>query len=329
MYLEHFNIMFFSFRMPLFFIVSGIFLSASFAKRGLGKYVGNKAKVILYPYFLWGVIQITLQIIFSKYVNGARKPSDYLYLIYQPNEIEQFWYLYALFNVSVLYVIFKYVFRMPFWMQFLLAIVMFYGAAVIHRNDINLGPLPDIFHNYIFILIGDVLHKWISDEKHTAWLNSWKTFGLLLIPFVISQGYFLLENLQYSGMKYRFVEYYQPFLFFVIAIVGCTFIICGCFLLQRYDKPVWLKVVGRYSLYIYVSHVIVFAALRAFLTKVLNIYNVPLLLVSGIIAGILVPVILFRLCQRWNMEWLFTLDKSSTPQYKRSKVAVPKPGLLN
>lgn len=329
MYFEHFNIMFFSFRMPLFFIVSGIFLSASFAKRGLRKYVSNKAKVILYPYFVWGIIQITLQIIFSKYVNGQREPFDYLYLLYQPNEIEQFWYLYALFNVSVLYVFLKYILKVPTWLQFIIAIAMFYAAAVIHRNDINLGPLPDIFHNYVFILIGDVLHKWISDEKHTRWLNTWKTFGLLAIPFIISQGYFLYKNLQFAGMKYRYVEYYQPFLFFVIAIVGCTFVISGCFLMQRYDKPAWLKVIGRYSLYIYVSHVIVFAALRAFLTKVLHIENVPFLLVSGIIAGLLVPVILFRLCQRWNMEWLFTLDKSSTPQYQKKKRVVSNGGLLN
>ena len=47
--LEHANILFFSFRMPLFFIVSGIFVAGSLFKRGLGKFVETKARTILYP----------------------------------------------------------------------------------------------------------------------------------------------------------------------------------------------------------------------------------------------------------------------------------------
>lgn len=35
LFIEHFNIMFFSFRMPLFFIVSGIFVKSSLKKEGL------------------------------------------------------------------------------------------------------------------------------------------------------------------------------------------------------------------------------------------------------------------------------------------------------
>src|ERR1700730_9130577 len=57
--LEHANIMFFSFRMPLFFIVSGIFVASSLHKRGLKDFIATKMKTILYPYFLWGALQIT------------------------------------------------------------------------------------------------------------------------------------------------------------------------------------------------------------------------------------------------------------------------------
>src|ERR1700753_786954 len=70
MYLEYANIFFFSFRMPLFFIISGIFVSASLQKRGIKSFIGTKARTILYPYFLCSCLQITLQIVFSKYTNG-------------------------------------------------------------------------------------------------------------------------------------------------------------------------------------------------------------------------------------------------------------------
>lgn len=324
LYLEHFNIMFFSFRMPLFFIVSGIFLSASFAKRGFRKYVENKFKIILYPYFLWGCLQITLQIIFSKYVNGVRTPFDYLYLFYQPNEIEQFWYLYALFNVSVLYVILKYIARLGMGYQVAIGGVMYFAAAYFHRHGTNLGFLLDIFHNYIFIVIGDLIHTWIRNTKRIRLFQSWKLFFILIIPFIISQGYFLYKNMQFSGMKYRYVEYFEPLYFLLIALTGCAFVISACFLLQRYERPHWLKVLGRYSLYIYVSHVIVFAGLRTFFTHVLHITNVPILLITGIISGLLVPVILYRLSVALNMEWLFTLEKTEQPSFKKPRIAISK-----
>src|SRR5271155_4829946 len=55
-YLEHANIIFFSFRMPLFFIISGLFVGSSLNKRGLREFILNKWRLILYPYFLWAVI---------------------------------------------------------------------------------------------------------------------------------------------------------------------------------------------------------------------------------------------------------------------------------
>src|SRR5579862_1800772 len=48
-YLEHANIIFFSFRMPLFFIISGIFIGASIRKRGISNFIVNKWKILLYP----------------------------------------------------------------------------------------------------------------------------------------------------------------------------------------------------------------------------------------------------------------------------------------
>lgn len=328
MFLEHFNIMFFSFRMPLFFIVSGIFLSASFAKRGLGKYVEVKARTILYPYFLWGALQITLQIIFSKYVNSDRGAYDYLYLIYSPREIEQFWYLYALFNVSVLYVILKYVVKLNVWQQVALGITMFYLSSVFHRESVNLGFLLDIFSNYIFIIVGDLIQKFMRDPKNIKLFESWKVSYTLLIPFLASQLYFLLTNMHHAEVtQYRYVEYYQPFIFFFIAVTGCAFIISICFLLQRNNKPAWLRVLGKHSLYIYVAHVIAFASVRAFIINVLHITNVPVLMITGILSGLLIPVILYRLSKRLNMEWIFSLEEKM--HVEKPKLAVRNAGVIN
>src|ERR1700738_2093896 len=56
------NMIFYSFRMPLFFILSGIFINSSIARRPLKKLIFIKFENLLYPYFIWSFIQVTLQI---------------------------------------------------------------------------------------------------------------------------------------------------------------------------------------------------------------------------------------------------------------------------
>jgi fucose 4-O-acetylase-like acetyltransferase len=126
---EYANIMFFSFRMPLFFIVSGMFLTSSLVKRGLSSFLTQKVKTILYPYFLWGIFQISFQIIFSAYVNSDRTPEHYTYLLYSPRRVDQFWYLYALFNVTMLYAVTRTFFKFKPLVQLIIGTVMYYFSA--------------------------------------------------------------------------------------------------------------------------------------------------------------------------------------------------------
>jgi fucose 4-O-acetylase-like acetyltransferase len=312
-FLEHDNIIFYSFRIPLFFIVSGIFVGGSLMKRGLYEFITTKVRTILYPYFLWATLQIVLQLIFSKYTNAHRAPSDFFYLFYQPREIEQFWYLYALFNVSVLYALVKEKLKFTPIQNIGLGIILLFISALSFQMNVMSGFLRDIFHYYIFFAIGDAISRFMNDRNNFKYFESWKTFLLLLVPFILAQRYFLDQSIFYAknlgDTKYEFFEYYQPFKYLFIALIGCATIMSLTFILQKYKAVNWLQVLGRHSLYIYVSHVIVFASLRVFMTKVLGIYNVPVLLTTGIIAGLFIPVLLYKLAVKINMRWLFTLEK--------------------
>jgi fucose 4-O-acetylase-like acetyltransferase len=307
--LEYANILFFSFRMPLFFIVSGIFVSGSLQKRGLKKFVLNKAETILYPYFIWGILQISIQLLLSGYVNAQRTPADYLLLLYLPRGVEQFWYLYALFNVSVLYAFSKALGHLKFWQNALLGLVLYFASAYIGQEKINIGFLADIMHYYIFYAIGDGIGRFIRNKENLPLLQSWKLLLLLLIPFAATQWYFLIENLAHETKFYDYVEYYQPGLFLLIALTGCAFVMSVAFVLQRTRSVQWLHILGQHSLYIYVAHVMVLAATRILMVKVGGITNVPLLLIAGIVNGLILPVLLYKLSVRFNFTWLFTLEK--------------------
>jgi fucose 4-O-acetylase-like acetyltransferase len=329
-FLEYANISLYSFRMPLFFIISGLFIFRSLQKRGMKQYIEGRARTILYPYFLWGMLQLTLQMFFTKYTNSHPTPSSYLDLFYQPRECAQFWYLYALFNVSVLYAFVKYFVKIPVVHNLVLGIVFFYLSSLIYQQNINAGFISDILHYYIFFAIGDFLSSYLLDEKNQKYLESGKLLLLILVPFAAGQVYFLLENLRHTTPKYMHVEFYQPFVFLLIALTGCAFIINLTFYLQKKGSLNWLTVLGRNSLYIYVSHVIVFAFVRIVLSQFFGIRDVAIIILSGMVSGLLVPVLLYRLAVYWNLRWIFTLEKKkeneiSTPS--GNAVASGSPGL--
>lgn len=329
-FLEYTNIFFFSFRMPLFFIVSGVFISNSLKKRGLLKFADARARMILYPYFVWGFLQLTLQMVFTRYTNGHPTISSYLHLFYLPRELAQFWYLAALFNVSILYALSKWYLKLEAIHNILLGLVLFYFSSVFYQEDIKASFLFDIFHNYIFFAVGDMVSKYLLDKNNFARFSSGKLLAIMTIPFLAAQYYFLWANVHNTTSKYMFVEYYQPYVYLLIAIIGCAFIINLTFFLQKKDVLKWLTSLGRHSLYIYVAHVIAFAGVRIFMSNILGIQNVPILLMAGITAGLLLPLLLYKLADRFNMRWIFTLEKANKEEQTRyiSK-ATPAEALKN
>jgi fucose 4-O-acetylase-like acetyltransferase len=325
MYLEYINILFFSFRMPLFFIVSGIFVAGSLRKRGVKKFIETKLRSILYPYFLWAGIQLGLQMIFSEYTNGKPTVQTFLYLFYLPREIAHFWYLYALFNVSVLFVLVKTTLRLNAIQQLGVGIGLYYISVVTYQQHFSIGFLADICHYYLFFALGNAVNNLVQNTNNFKYFESWKLSLFLLLPFIGVQVYFLLANLDHAGNKYMFVEYFQPVNFVIIALVGCIFVINLCFLLQKINILKWLPRLGSHSLYIYVAHVIVFAGVRIFLRKVFGINDVIILLLAGIVAGLIVPVMLYKLAVALNMRWLFTLEKVNDTKPASLKFTNPLP----
>ncbi|MBC7935635.1 MAG: acyltransferase [Rhizobacter sp.] len=316
--LEYANIFFYSFRMPLFFIVSGIFISLSIQKSGIKKYIETRAKTILYPYFLWGALQLLLQMVFAKYSNGQPDPSSFLHMFYLPRELAQFWYLYALFSVSMLYLLAKFILKIPPVINLLIGLGMFYLSALLYQealpksflvDALHHSFLFDLFHYYVFFVIGDMAGKFLLSQHFKSIATEGKYLLILFVLFLAVQTYFLFANLDNEAAKYMYVEFYQPFIFLLISMVGCTFMI---FLTCWMDKKrilQWLTVLGRYSLYIYVAHVIVFAAVRTIMTKVFGIEDAIIIIFTGMLFGITVPVLLYRLADRFNMRWIFTLEK--------------------
>ena len=315
--LEYVNIFFFSFRMPLFFIVSGMFFRVSLGNKGAGNFINNRVQTILYPLLIWGVIHITLQLVFADYVNANRHPSDYFRLIYQPRSIEQFWYLNALFFVGVLYTIISAYAKFNFVRQLVLGVVLYAVAGYLHMNHIEAGFLTDIFFFYLFFAVGDAVSGLMLEPANFSKIASYKSLLLIAPLFIVLQHYFTYLNLSNNNDYY--VQNYQPSLFALSAIVGGGFVICISFLLQKSNKLRFLRVVGYHSLYIYVTNLMVTAATRVIMVKVFHVESVPVLLAIGTVAGIVIPIVFYNVMMKAGAWWLFTLRKPA--REKKAKKA--------
>lgn len=304
---KYLNVFLFSFRMPLFFIVSGLFVTASLHKKGLNHYISDRFKIIFYPLLIWGAIQITLQLQFAPYVNVHREPIDYLNLIIYPRKIEQFWYLNALFVVGLIYAFIKVKLKLTS-LQHLAVALVFYGiGAYLHAIKTGAFIFTDVFHYYLFFAVGDNISRFVLNKNNAKYFTELRYVIPVFVMFLVTHYFFTKINLQHNQDYY--IEHYMPLFFLVVALTGCCFVVQVSFLLQKANVLKFLRVVGYHSLFIYVMHLIVLAATRAFLLHVLGFQSIPVLLCIGITMGITVPIIIYNVLSKAGAWWLFSLKK--------------------
>ena len=307
--------------MPLFFIVSGMFVTLSLTRKGLRNYITKRFDSIFYPLLIWGTIHITLQLIFSKYINAQRTPFDYLNLIINPRQIEQFWYLNALFFVGILYALVKTKFNIPAWKQVLLGAVLFSASTLLYQQHIQIGFLFDVMFFYMFFAIGDLIADYILNTKNYRFLTSPWTLLAITPVFIVVQYFFTDINLEHKDDY--FVQYQVPLLYAVSALIGASFIISLSFNLERLNLLRFLRVVGFHSLYIYVMHLMITAFTRVFFVRIIGTTDIPVIMITSIIAGIVIPIMFYNIATRLGATWLFTLRpeiKQVTPAPKSEPV---------
>ena len=309
------NMIFYSFRMPLFFILSGIFISSSLAKKSLKELIGIKFEKLFYPYLIWCTLQITLQIIFSGVTNSNRTILDYTYIFYQPRHLDQFWYLPALFNTTIIYLLIKTKLKANPGIQLILGLGFYLLAPHLQR----ISMISDWMAFYFFFALGDSLSTVFFREKSQSFFKSYVSLLLIIPIFILAQRYYLDHNLSNLGISnesylskpdyFKHIKDQVDFLF--IALIGCLAMFILAFHLQRLKIFTFLRVLGYHSLQIYVMHVIVTAFVRLSLIIVFHITNPVVLLFTSITIGVIVPVLFYNLLIKDGPLWfLFHMKKS-------------------
>jgi Predicted membrane protein len=294
-----FNIqeVFLNFRMPVFFVLSGIFVAGSLVRKSKTLVLKDRASTLLYTYLLWGGITIALQIIFSKYTNAHRTWYDLISIATKPREIGHLWYLLALFNTSVFFLLMSRI-NIPHVLHWLLAAVMLILAKLPFLEHISV--VSDLFYFYFYFLIGVTISPIILDKERGAeMLNVKKLYWLAPLFLAAQTFWFIFRKEEHT--------YYFILPFLIVNLIACYFVYVLANLLSRYRSNNWLSFMGRYSLYIYILHVYLASMAKTFLLYLKPDLNIWVLVLTCTAVGLIGPIIMYNLLKGAGIDRLFSL----------------------
>ncbi len=287
----------YTFHMPLFFFLAGLFVKQS-ARRPFDEYFLNKASVIIYPYFLWSILEGTAQVLASRLTNNQLTFYSLLKILYIP--IDQFWFLYAIFLMYLVYWLVNY--RSVSNTSFLLFAAALYA---IEASGFDVSRW-DVLHSFCSFLIYFALGAMAAQTSVLTILTRFAGPRLLSIAIV---GYGVVAAAVAANLSEL------PFFHAVLAMTGTIATIALAMLLA--GSPLAsstlssvVKTMGFYSLEIYVAHTIFAAATRIALQKGFG-YSGPILqIVLGTAVGISIPIILAVWGPKVGLPYLFTWSRS-------------------
>jgi len=274
----------YSFHMPLFFFLSGLFVVDSVQSRGLSRYIANRVDVILYPYVVWSILQGLAHVWLSDYSNERTNFSDVMSLAWHPRA--QFWYLYALFVFAVLAALVVVARRsksLPIFAAFTLVLYLFSG-----RFDY----LPELPANAIYYVLGILYSRSrfsVSGDFYTSLVPLTASFCLAQYIFHIS-----------LGMSYRDVGPAA----LALALLSIGFVVSLCMWLSEI-RVRSLAYFGACSMAIYLMHIMAGSGVRIALAGIFNVDNVFVHLALGTVLGVALPLLAVEAGKRINISFLF------------------------
>ena len=147
-----FNIIY-TFHMPLFFLLSGMFVERSVVSKGVGSFVLSKIDTIAYPYFLWMIIQGVVLVFAASYTNGNSDVTWAGVFDLFPAK-DQFWFLYDLFIMMMVSML-----VLKFVPNPLMVMVILSAGMYVTMADIASTELAKLSAYLIYFVMGMVVSR--------------------------------------------------------------------------------------------------------------------------------------------------------------------------
>lgn len=278
------------FRMPEFFLISGLFLSQVIGRDWL-KFADRRIVHYFYFYALWAVIQIVFKVGL-----GTGDPLSMIQqialAIVDPYGVLWFIYMLAVFSLvtKLLYDL-----RVNNWVAL--------GVAAI-LQILPIGPtgsyIVDQFAEYfVYFFAGYALAPWLF--KAVDWAQDRILLTIAgLAAYAVINGVLVFGGGAELLPEHTIVGGYAslPVLHLALALVGSLALCVTAALLSKLAFMDWLRWLGAHSIVVYLSFSIPMAITRTVLLKVGIIEDTSILSIIVLLSAVISPLILYWLIQK-------------------------------
>jgi fucose 4-O-acetylase-like acetyltransferase len=277
--------------MPLFFFLSGL-LAARSAGRSVPAFLAGRIRTVAYPAALWSVLQAVALVAFSAEVPDRPDASLLLRLPLHP--LMQFWFLYALFAMCVV---------------FAGEVALGFRAAAVAASSLALYALVplEVVRNevaaavavfFIYFAAGVVLSPRLLADEAPPSRSGASGVGIGLLAL----GLFAVAIA--LGLDLTWAA--RP----VTAAFGIAATLIAAARLRPAGPLRFLQAWGRASLPIYVAHVLALIGCRVLLVRA-GVLDRVVHIVAGLGVGLGGPLLLAALCQRAGLRHVFVLGRAA------------------
>ena len=277
----------YSFHMPLFFWLAGLFAVASCARHGGRGLIADKLVTIGVPYLVWSLAQGLLEVWAGEFTNGTVHYADVMALLWAPRS--QFWFLYVLFLCFCLLTIAHHALPRYGVIVLTVAALLLYGSYDVWHG---LWVLPALSRSLVYFCFGMLCGPYLAHDRRSA-----GAAALLASVAAFVAAQFVFHDV--FGLRH------DDYGWAALALGGisiATVVVVSRALAGLHSGV--LLVIGEASMAIYVMHVIVAAGLRVFLMHFAGIEDYAINLVLGIAAGVIVPLLICRLAELGHWQGL-------------------------
>lgn len=283
----------YSFHMPLFFVLAGLFFCRSLHTQGGARLVLNKVDTVVYPFILWSLLQGSIEALLASYTNGDVTFAEVFALFWSPRA--QFWFLYALFLAFVLAALLYSMLSA----KITLPVFVLAGAAYVFQGLLpSIAVVQFLANNFVYFVLGIVFSQYLSIRRFAQAGTLLAMTGLFALAQILFHITFNLhyENKGIASLGLAFVS------------IAWAFSVCAWGARQPNKLIIFI---GTSSMAIYLMHILAGSGVRILLGRVLGIDDAVVHLVAGCAVGLFAPLLALLLINRLKIPFVFAAPLSA------------------
>jgi len=281
------------FRMPDFFLISGLFLGLVIDRPWL-RYFDRKVVHFAYFYVLWLVIQFSFRSIgwIGEGLGPMAISGKFLLAFVEP--FGTLWFIYIL---PVFFIATRLMKRIP-WQ------IVLIGAAVLEILPVHTGSviIDEFASRYVYFFAGFALAPAIFRLADWARDNLWKA-GAYLAVWSLINGWFtftpvpgaIAAMFEANGFSIPVNMSALPIISLILGGAGAIAVVSLCAILSRFSVAGFLRYLGQHSIVIYLAFFLPMVITRSILLRYAPFLDIGTISLIVLTASVISPVIVYEI----------------------------------